>query len=57
MRFMLKATHTDEHIERTLRACAKALRVTGAKDNVVPAELPALAAISSEDSTELALMA
>jgi hypothetical protein len=54
---MLKATHTDEHIERTLRACAKALRVTGAKDNVVPAELPALAAISSEDSTELALMA
>ncbi len=57
VRFMLMATHTDEHIERTLRACATALRVTGERHSVDSPELPALAAISSRNSAEVPAMA
>ena len=40
VRFMLMASHTDEHIERTLEACANALRGMSWKLPNRPLEVP-----------------
>jgi 7-keto-8-aminopelargonate synthetase-like enzyme len=56
VRFMLMATHTDEHIERTVRACANALHLTRQKRHLESLDMARFGAISQSDTAEFPIM-
>jgi 7-keto-8-aminopelargonate synthetase-like enzyme len=57
VRFMLMASHTDEHIDHTLRACANALYRTTQKQRLESLELARFGAVHQSDTGEFRIMA